>query len=83
MGPGAAATVVGRNFLERRIAGEIDALLVAARPAASATVSEEDPQRLPELPAGAEEATIRLVHGRPRVVSVAATGELWRFASMT
>jgi hypothetical protein len=45
---GAAATVVGRGVLERRIAGEIDALLADAQPAPSTTVSEADLQRLPE-----------------------------------
>jgi hypothetical protein len=45
---GAAATVVGRMVLERRIAGEIDALLADAQPAPSTTVSEADLQRLPE-----------------------------------
>lgn len=43
-----AATVVGRLVLERQMAGEIDALLAAARPAASATVGEGDLVRLPE-----------------------------------
>jgi hypothetical protein len=45
---GAAATVVGRGVLERRIAGEIDALLADAQPAPSATMSEADLERLPE-----------------------------------
>ena len=45
---GAAATVVGRIVLERRIAGEIDALLADAQPAPSATVSEADLDPLPE-----------------------------------
>ena len=45
---GAAATVVGRSVLERRIAGEIDALLADARPAPSATVTEADLDPLPE-----------------------------------
>jgi hypothetical protein len=45
---GAAATVVGRSVLERRIAGEIDALLADAQPAPSATVSEADLDPLPE-----------------------------------
>ena len=45
---GAAATVVGRSVLERRIGGEIDALLADAKPAPSATVGEADLERLPE-----------------------------------
>ena len=45
---GAVAIVVGRIVLERRIAGEIDALLADGQPAPSATVSEADLQRLPE-----------------------------------
>ena len=48
VGLGAAATVVGRIVLDRRIAGEIDALLAGARPAPSVTVSESDLERLPE-----------------------------------
>lgn len=48
VGLGAAATVVGRIIFERQMAGEIDALLADARPAASATVSEGDLERLPE-----------------------------------
>jgi hypothetical protein len=48
VGLGAAATVVGRLVFERRMAGEVDALLADARPAASATVSEGDLVRLPE-----------------------------------
>jgi hypothetical protein len=48
LGLGAAATVVGRLVYERRMASEIDALLNAARPAASTSVSERDLGRLPE-----------------------------------
>ena len=48
LGLGAAATVVGRLVYERRMASEIDALLDAARPAASTSVSERDLERLPE-----------------------------------
>ena len=48
LGLGAAATVVGRIVYERRMASEIDALLDAARPAASTSVSERDLERLPE-----------------------------------
>jgi hypothetical protein len=48
LGVAGAATVVARVVLERRMAGEIDALLTDAQPAASATVTEGDLERLPE-----------------------------------
>jgi hypothetical protein len=48
VGLAGAAAVVGRIVLERRIAGEIDALLADARLAASDTVREAELERLPE-----------------------------------
>lgn len=48
VGLGAAAAVVGRIRFERQMAAEIDALLADAQPAASATVSQADLERLPE-----------------------------------
>jgi hypothetical protein len=48
VGLGVATTAVGRILLERQMAGEIDALLADGRPAASATVTEGDLERLPE-----------------------------------
>ena len=48
LGLGAATAVVGRVINERRMQSEIDALLDAARPAASTSVSERDLERLPE-----------------------------------
>jgi len=47
VGLAGAAAVVSRIVLERRIAGEIDALLADARPAASDTVREAELDRLP------------------------------------
>jgi uncharacterized protein DUF6544 len=70
IGLGAAATVVSRMVVGRRIEGEIDALLADARPEPSKVVTEADLRRLPEpvqrwlrysqVPGTRRPATVRL-----------------------